>query len=756
MQVVGTAMTRRQVQERMLAGRRAHGFIHLGPPHRDAGTGAAHFTAFGEPSQMSTHTGFVSSALLALCAVPWAATAQDQAGPARAALGAVVVTATRTEALALDVPASVDRIEGDDMRRGRAQVNISEALGAVPGLQARDRQNYAQDVQVSVRGFGARSTFGIRGVRLYVDGIPATLPDGQGQLSHVDLASAERIEVLRGPFSALYGNSSGGVLQVFTEEGRGAPRLTLSTAAGSDGLLRYGLKASGNSGASDRGVGYVLSASQFSTDGYRDHSATKRTLANAKLTLRPHEDGKLTLVANRVVLPKAQDPLGLTRAQFEANPRGVAPQALDFNTRKTMDQTQAGLVYEHYLSDAHALQASLYGGSRGTTQFQAIPQAPQNNPLHAGGVIDLDRDYAGADLRWTWRTQLADAPLTVVAGLTYDGLREDRRGYTNFVGSQLGVQGVLRRDERNRVHNFDQYLQAEWRPTQRWTLNAGLRHSRIAFDSQDRYIVGPNPDDSGSANYSATLPVLGASFAITEGLRVYGSAGKGFETPTLNELSYRPDGLSGLNFGLQAARNKSVELGLKSRSTQFGEWTAAVFRTGTDDEIMTLSNVGGRATFQNAGRTRRNGLELAWAQTYHQHLRTRLAYTALDARYSEGAAAGRRIPGLAKNSVFASATWQPPQGWRGGVEWRALSRVYVNDSNSDAAAGFGLASAFVGYATRLGVWQLEGFVRADNLLDKRYAGSVIVNEGTTPPNGRFFEPAPGRTWLAGLTASVGF
>ena len=228
---------------------------------------------------MTTTTRFVSSSLLAFCAAPWLATAQDKAPePARAALGAVVVTATRTEALALDVPASVDRVEGEDMRRGRAQVNISEALGAVPGLQARDRQNYAQDVQVSVRGFGARSQFGIRGVRLYVDGIPATLPDGQGQISHVDLASAERIEVLRGPFSALYGNSSGGVLQVFTEEGRGAPRLTLSTAAGSDGLLRYGLKASGNSGATrggvDSGVGYVLSASQFRTDGYRDHSET--------------------------------------------------------------------------------------------------------------------------------------------------------------------------------------------------------------------------------------------------------------------------------------------------------------------------------------------------------------------------------------------------------------------------------------------------------------------------------------------------
>ena len=666
----------------------------------------------------------------------------------RGALSPVVVSATRTEARALDVPASVDRIDGAEMRLGRAQINMSEALGAVPGLQARERQNYAQDVQISVRGFGARAQFGIRGVRLYVDGVPATLPDGQGQISHVDLASAERIEVLRGPFSALYGNSSGGVLQVFTEEGRGAPRLTLSAGAGSDGLLRYGLKASGNTGANDSGVGYVLSGSQFHTDGYRDHSATRRALGNAKLTLRPHEDGKLTIVANRVVMPKAQDPLGLDRAQFAANPRGVAPPALLYNTRKTMDQTQAGAVYEHYISEAHALQASLYGGERSTRQFQAIPFGVQANPLHPGGMIDLERSFAGGDLRWTWNTRLADAPLTVVSGVTYDALSEDRRGYQNFVGPTLGVQGNLRRDEHNRVSSFDQYVQAEWKPGTRWNLNAGVRHSRIRFDSQDRYIVGPNPDDSGDAQYGATLPVLGASFAITEGLRVYTSAGKGYETPTLNELAYRPGGQTGLNFALNAARSKSLEFGLKSRSAALGEWTAAVFRTNTENEIVTNTNAGGRTTFQNAGSTRRNGLELSWSKDYWRHLRTKLAYTALDARY----AAGARIPGLAKNNVYASATWQPPLGWRGGVEWRALSRVYVNDANNDAAAGHAVAAAFVGYATQLAGWDLQGFVRVDNLLDKGYAGSVIVNEG----NGRFFEPAPGRTWLAGVSASVKF
>ena len=698
--------------------------------------------------------------------VPKLALAQATA-PSQAVLPAVVVTGTPTEADALGVPASVDRVEGDDLRRGRPQVNISESLGSVPGLQARDRQNHAQDVQVSMRGFGARATFGIRGLRLYVDGIPATLPDGQGQITHADLASAERIEVLRGPFSALYGASSGGVLQVFTEEGRGAPQLRVDGMAGADGLWRSGLLLRGNTQPGGRGVGYVLSASKFHTDGWRDHSAADRSQANAKLTLRPHPDGRLTLVANRIVLSRAQDPLGLTRAQMEADPRTVDPAALTFDTRKQMDQSQAGLTYEHHLGEAHSLRLMAYSGQRDTLQFQSIPVATQGNPLHPGGVIDLARDYGGMELRWTWHTALAGAPLTLVGGLARDTLREHRAGYENFVGATTGARGRLRRDERNRATATDPFLQAEWQPAPRWSVQAGLRRSSVRFDTRDAYIAGPNPDDSGRVRFSATLPVAGVSYAIRDDLRVYAAAGRGFETPTLNELAYRADGTTGLNTLLSESRSTSVELGLKGRAPGGGAWTAALFRTGTRDEIVTQTSAGGRSTFQNAGRTQRDGLELAWSQRWHSHLRAELAYTRLDARYRDGfvtcagvpclvptlqVPAGNHIPGLARDSLYASLAWQPPAGWRAGAEWRALSRVWVNDRNTDAAAGHGVASAYVGYAVQRGGWDVEGFVRVDNLLDKAHVGSVIVNEG----NGRFFEPAPGRRWFAGVAGTLRF
>ncbi|MGZ5216825.1 MAG: TonB-dependent receptor family protein [Caldimonas sp.] len=701
-----------------------------------------------------------ASALAALV-VPAAAWAQTSDNAVR--LTPVVVTATRTEAAAFDVPASIDRIGGDGIRDARMQVNISESLGGVPGLLARDRQNYAQDVQISVRGFGARSTFGIRGVRLSVDGIPATLPDGQGQISNVDLGSADRIEVLRGPFSALYGNSSGGVIQVFSEEGRGAPTLGASVSGGSDGALRFGVKAAGSSGS----LGYLVSGSDFRTDGYRDHSAVERRLGNVKLTWKPDDAGKFTLVANSVALPKAQDPLGLTRAQFQADPRGVDQVAIDFDTRKTVDQTQLGLIYERRLDAVNSLRVLLYGGHRNTAQFQAIPTGAQGSPLHPGGVIALARDYDGTDLRWTVQTRLNDAPFSVVGGIAYDALAEHRQGYQNFIGAVTGVQGALRRDEDNDVSNFDQYLQASWQFAAPWTLNAGLRHSSVRFVSTDHYIVGKNRDDSGSARYAATLPVLGLMFAASESVHVYATAGRGFETPTLNELAYRPDGTSGLNFALRPTRSDSFELGVKTRDARWGEFNVALFETRTHDEIVTQTNSGGRSTFQNAGATRRRGLEAAWARDLRENLRAQVAYTYLDARYVDPfqtctatpcasanvpIAGGNRIPGIARSALYGALAWAPPLGWRGGIEGRALSRVWVNDLNNDAASGFAIASANLGYVAQIGHWNLSGFGRVDNLFGRKYAGSVIVNEG----NSRFFEPAPGRTWTAGVSASFTF
>jgi iron complex outermembrane receptor protein len=610
-----------------------------------------------------------------------------------------------------------------------------------------------------VRGFGARASFGIRGVRLYVDDIPATLPDGQGQITNVEIGTVGRVEVLRGPFSALYGNSSGGVISIYSEAPSGPPRVDAGIAFGSDGLRRVAASSSGKTGD----FAYTLGASRFETDGYRQHGAAERRLANARLNWKLGTDTQLTLVANSVELPEAQDPLGLTRAQWQADPRGVDPAALSFDTRKTMQQTQGGLVLEHGIDAANSLRLMVYRGHRTTLQFQSIPVATQGNALHPGGVIDLARDYEGADLRWRWK----GATASVVAGIAADELREHRVGTQNYIGTTLGVQGALRRDETNRVRNADPYLQAEWRPTPAWLVNAGVRRATVRFNSADAYITKTNPDDSGAARYGATLPVLGVSYAVSETLRVYATAGRGFETPTLNELAYRPSGLTGMNFGLQASRSHSVETGIKARPASGAELALALFETRTDNEIVTQTNAGGRATFQNAGATRRRGLEASGSWQLAPTLQAQAAATWLDARYRDGfltctatpcaaastpVPAGNRIPGIARSALFGAVTWQPAGGWRFGVEGRALDKVYVNDLNSDAAPGHATVAAYAGYQLNVGAWDLGALLRVDNLADRRYAGSVIVNDG----NGRFFEPAPGRTWLASANATYRF
>jgi iron complex outermembrane receptor protein len=680
-------------------------------------------------------------------------------------LSPVVISVTRgVEQRAFDTPASVDVVDAATIHNAQLQVNLSEALARVPGVVALNRQNYAQDIQISSRGFGARSTFGVRGLRLYVDGIPATGPDGQGQVSHFDLATASRIEVLRGPFSALYGNSSGGVISMFSADGGPQTIGEIATAFGSDGVRRTGLKLSGQQGA----LQYNIGASRFQTDGSRDHSAAERTGFNGKVRYTLDADTRWTFVLNSVRMPDVQDPLGLTRAELQANPKQATPVALTFNTRKSIDQTQAGVVLEHRFDAANAMQLTAYTGERATQQYQAIPVATQQPATHPGGLIDLARDYGGLDARWIYKGALLARPLTLTAGVSADRLKEARRGFQNFVGKTIGVQGALRRDENNVVQNFDQYAQADWTVAQDWRVSAGLRHSRVKFDSQDHYIVAGNGDDSGSVSYGATSPVLGVVYHASDSLNLYAALGRGFETPTLNELAYRPSGATGLNFNLQNATSRQWEFGAKK---QFGDaWAlnAAYFRARTSNEIAVLANTGGRSVFQNVGSTRRDGVEATLNGRWQGGWSTFVSASYLDAVYRDSfltctaapcvkpttsIAAGNRIPGIPRATLFAELAWaHRPWGLETAVEWRRVGRLYVDDANTDATPPSSVFNLRVALAQQAGRWSFREFVRVDNIADRSYVGSVIVNEG----NSRFFEPAPGRTWLVGLNGSYQF
>ncbi|OTG97497.1 TonB-dependent siderophore receptor [Acinetobacter sp. ANC 4654] len=666
------------------------------------------------------------------------------------------IQAARTDTDWLATPASVYRIEQKNNENNLA-VNLSETLKGVPGLQLNNRENYAQDLQLSMRGFGARSTFGVRGIRLYVDGIPATMPDGQGQTSNIDLSSLDHIEVLGGPFSSLYGNSSGGTVLTSTKQGEGRDSIELGYAGGSHHKGRANMTLQG--GADKAGEpSYVVSSSYFDTDGYRDHSAARKVLSNAKLTWDLDDGSKVNWIVNHVDM-NADDPQGLTRDQWKANPKQVNDAKNIYDVRKEINQTQTGLTWTKPINDQHELYAMAYAGHREVTQYQSIPNTAQANARHAGGVIDFSRDYYGTDLRWTGKDLLPNTRFT--AGFAFDAMDEDRQGYENFDSAgNYGVKGNLRRDENNTLWNLDPYLQASWQFLPTWRLDTGLRYSNVHYQSKDHYIQGTNVDDSGKTDYDKLLPSAAFTWEISPQLSTYLSYAKGFETPTFTEMAYPTTGTSGINFALKPSSSDNYELGLKAQNS-FGNFTAAIFHSETQDDIVSAGTFDGRSTFQNADKTLREGLELSWNKKLWRDLTAQASYSYLDATFDADIPnsdpqkvvySGNYIPGVAKNQAYVALGWQPETGFNAGIDVRYMDKIYVNDTNSDVAPSYTVTSANIGYVWKNKDWKVRSYARIDNLFDENYVGSVIVNDG----NNRFFEPADGVNWSAGLSITKAF
>lgn len=664
---------------------------------------------------------------------------------------AVVVTATRIAQPSLEIPASIDRVQPEDIRFMRPQVNLSESLGRVPGITVQNRNNYAQDLQIQSRGFGSRSTFGVRGVRLIADGIPQSQPDGQGQVSSFDLGSAERIEVLRGPFAPMYGNAAGGVISIVTESGAREPGVGIDLSGGSYGTWRAGMRASGVSG----NAAGIFDMSRFETDGYRDHSAARRDLANAKLDLKMGGGTGLTLVANYLDLPDAQDPGGLTRAQMNANPQQVVPAVTLFDARKTVRQNQGGLTLTHRFG-ATTMAASAYIGDRSVRQYLSFAgSAPP--PTTSGGVVDLNTTFSGGSLRFTNEAQVMGRPLITTVGAEYEKMDQARKGYVN----DFGNLGALRRNEDDVATSSGLFAQVDWRFAERWSVLAGLRATRVAFTSTDLFIIPGNPDDSGSKTYDDTTPSVGVLYRLAPTTSLYVSYGQGFETPTFAELAHTNTG-SGLNFALQASTSRHLEAGVKTMIGSRTRVNAALFSIETENEIVVDQSLGGRTTFKNAGRTRRNGAELYADAMLPGGFEATLAWTLLDAifldSYQSGTppqtvAAGNRLPAVPDNYFYGELRWRhAPTGFATTLEVLYKSDVAVNDLNTEFADAYTVASWAFGFTQQWAKWRVTEYLRIDNLFDKQYAGSVIVNE----TNGRYYEPSPQRNMTVGVQAKLQF
>ncbi len=678
--------------------------------------------------------------------------------PEAAPVPVVVVTGSRIEHDSYDFPAAIDVVDAARIGNAQLRVNASEALVAVPGLVVLNRQNYAQDLQISSRGFGARSAFGVRGVRLIADGIPASMPDGQGQAATFNLDMAERIEVLRGPFSALYGNHSGGVVQLFTRDGQGRPTLETTVSGGSDGAYKVDVNAQGEAGR----IGYVIDASRFGTDGYRDHSAARRDQGFAKLTTRPSDTSRLTITASSLTQDDTQDPLGVTWNTFQRDPRAgeidltdtqVPNRALAerYDTRKSIDHQQGGAAFEQRFGEDR-LRVMAYVGKRQVIQYQAFSRGFQAPPTHSGGVVDFDRDFYGLELQWMTVRQLAGGKLSTTAGIEYGRSVDDRQGYENFLGTQLGVKGALRRNEKDKLSNLDPYVQTEWAGGP-WVLTAGLRRSSLKVDVDDRFLS--NGNDSGSVDYSRITPVLGALYKVSGNLNVYASAARGFETPTLNELFYSSGG--GFNFNLAPARSKHLELGAKAQLGEDTRINAALFQARTEDEMVVDTASGGRTSYRNASSTLRRGAEVSLESSLGAGFSARAALTLLRATYETGfgsVSAGKRLPGVPRANGYAELAWTEPAGrLSAALETIASSKIYAEDTNLERAApGYAVVNARIQARQSVDRWRFRQFLRVNNLFDRSYVGSVIVGD----TNRRYYEAGTGRQWMMGVSAEYTF
>ncbi|MDP9141262.1 MAG: TonB-dependent receptor [Pseudomonadota bacterium] len=694
-------------------------------------------------------------ALISAIAVP-AFAQTTEATPAQ--LPPVIVSGTAQARSELDMPAAVAVIDAQTLSEGQPQLSLAESLVRVPGIAVRERNNDAQDLQIQSRGFGARSSFGVRGLQLRLDGIPVSAPDGQGASSSFLISSLDRIEILRGPLAYAYGNASGGVISAWSVPTPDSTQLRAAFGYGSDETWRTALSA-GGALAADR-LGYRAEVSRWRTDGNRPHSAAERTQVAGQLNATVGAEGRVQLLVSSLSQPDAQDPLGLTREQFDADPSQTDSAAIDFNTSKSLEERALGLRYTQPLSAGSRIESVLYGTTRDVEQFLSIPASAQAAPGSGGGVVDLGREGFGAELRYV----VALADWTVSLGVQAQQVDEDRRGYENFVGDSVGVRGALRRDEDNKVSGFDQVALVEWTPSKQWLLVGAVRHSSLEFESDDRYIAEGNPDDSGSRDYSRTTPALSAQYRFSDKGRVYASWGQGFETPTVNELSYRSDGSSGLNFALDAARSETFELGLKQQIGSRGLATLVVYETRTEDEIVPATNSGGRTSFQNAqGGTERRGAEVSVDWVLTPRWSAYLAADYLDATFRESFTynvrgesvtvdADNRLPGVARRSLYGEFGWNrhTRDGFSALADVRYVDDVQVDDVNSDAAASYTVTGLRLIYTQPAGWGHWRAFVRGENLFDREYAGSVIVNES----NGRFFEPGSGRGVFAGL--EIGF
>ncbi len=675
-------------------------------------------------------------------------------------LSSVVITATKTEQDSFDLPMSIDKVSKEQIQDGQLQMTLSESLARVPGITAQNRTQMAQDPQISSRGFGARSAFGVRGIRLYVDGVPLSMPDGSGNPGSIDLGMMDSVEVMRGPFSAMYGSSSGGVIQMLTGKTQADSEISADVLNGSFNTSRESISTSGKTQNFD----YQIGISDYSSDGFRNQSKNNKQQATAKLGVAISSDTKLTTLFNWFD-QNAQDPGGLKRTAASREPSAfISPRdtstsasSSQANTRVARSNGQVGFNLEHQLNADNTINLIMYAGHRENLQYLST-----SGTSSTGRASSISRDFYGFETKATSKGNFQDKPYSLTYGLNLGALVDDRLDRAASLG-EITAAGIASptRDENQRASNADVYVQGLYSISTNVDLHAGLRYSSVSLEIADK--DGTPSTGSGKLNFNKTIPVAGVVYKLNPTINLYANAGLGYETPTLVEITYLdPTNASlGPNLSLAPSTSKNYEVGAKLFTTDNSTLNIALFDIRTENEIVTKQLQGSTGSYKNAGQTTRSGVELAFDALISNNLTSHFSYTYLDAKFASSFAsasgatvnAGNRIPGTYQQQAFAELSWSYPEwGLQTAVNAIYNSDVKVDDVNNDYAPAFTVFNLRASLTQKPGKWRISEYVTLNNVTDVQYIGSVKVNDA----NSRFFEPAAPYNWIAGVKAAYKF
>lgn len=648
-------------------------------------------------------------------------------------LDEIVVSATRLGTTVRDTARSISVVDKERIQNGTQQLALDESLAGVPGLYMMNRYNFAQDLRISLRGFGARSGFGIRGVKIVIDGILDTLPDGQAQVDSIDLGSAKRIEILRGPASSLYGNASGGVIAIESELGDGPGFVEATVAAGELGYSRLSLKSGGPVGDVD----YLLNVTSQDIHGWREHSAYRGRMLSGALGIPIGSEDRLQIALNLTDQPTADDPGGIDAAQAAAAPRSARDANLRFDAGESMDQQRIGLRYTRERE----------AGTLSLRSYLLLRDFANKLPFSDGGIVEFDRQAYGFGALYQLGEILPEN-LELAIGLDFDRQEDDRRRFDN----EDGTYGDLAFEQRERVTSEAIYLQAQYAIDDIWSLSAGARYDEIEFDVRDEFLA--DGVDSGERDFDQFSPSLGVTADLGKYV-LFASWSNSFETPTTTELA-NPDASGGFNPLLQPQLADSVELGLRTGNERM-YFELAVFQIDIDDELVPfeLAEYPGRTFYVNAGRSDRRGVETALSWRHDSGFGVDASYTWSDFTYTEftddsgNDFSGNELPGLPEHFGYLALNYETPSGLAIVLEASYSGELFADNANTTSVDAFTVSNLRFYDEFNYSRWQVRPYIGINNLFDERYNDNIRINSF----GGRYFEPAPDRNVYLGVTVN---